>query len=174
MFPPPSWSHFPKALAINSKQKSHQRGGACSWAPSLPVWWKSHLPRSPVCRWAPQLRQVSLGPPHCPGPSCPPAFAPGDNRGKQPNLISSPTGSFYSSFHGNSYFNVSKEGGARFFKKMIVEKLSWACVSCNGGFHGQFKRKSNFKQVSFWQNFIKFPLISSNTAFFDILKESFN
>ena len=31
---------------------------------------------------------------------------------------------------------MSKEGGARFFKKMIVEKLSWACVSCNGGFHG--------------------------------------
>lgn len=82
-----------------------------------------------------------MGPPHCPGPSCPPAFAPGDNRGKQPNLISSPTGSFYSSFHGNSYFNVSKEGGARFFKKMIVEKLSWACVSCNGGFHGNSSRR---------------------------------
>lgn len=98
----------------------------------------------PVCRWAPQLQQGWLGwlgPPHCPGSSCPPAFAPEDNRGKQPNLISSPTGSFYSSFHGNSYFNVSKEGGARFFKKMIVEKLSWACVSCNGGFHGNSSQR---------------------------------
>lgn len=84
---------------------------------------------------------MRLGPPHCPGPSCPPAFAPRDDRGKQPNLISSPTGSFYSSFHGNSYFNVSKEGGARFFKKMIVEKLSWASVSCNGGFHGNSSQR---------------------------------
>lgn len=48
---------------------------------------------------------------------------------------------FHSSFHGNRHLNVGQEGGARSFKMMIVEKLSWACVSCYWGFHGNSNQR---------------------------------
>lgn len=85
------------------------------------------------------------------GPSPPrdaslPKLLPTDttaSRGKWPDLTSSPTSSFYSSFHGNSHPNEGKKGGARFFKIMIVEKLSWACVSCYGSFHGNSNQRQS-------------------------------
>ena len=98
-------------------------GGGLLLGPFPPSMMEIASSQEPSLQVGPSAPAGVVGSPHCLEPSCPPTFAPKDNCGKQPNWISSPTGSFYSSFHGNSYFNVSKEGGARFFKKMIVENF---------------------------------------------------
>lgn len=83
------------------------------------------------------------------GPLSLPELRPTDvtaSHGKWPDLTSSPTSSFYSNFHGNSHLNSGKKGEARFFKIMIVEKLSWACVSCDGSFHGNSNQRQSWME----------------------------
>lgn len=91
------------------------------------------------------------GPPHHAGAASFPELWPTDvtaGHGKWPDLTSSPSSSFCSSFHGNGHLNAGKKGEVRFFKIMIAEKLSWACVSCSGSFHGNSNPRQSWMETA--------------------------
>lgn len=132
----------PRPSALWAEGSSETGGCPGAPAPSRCHWVS---PRGQRGRGLP-ARQHHQALPSTRPPSLPPHAPTADvtgSHGKWPDLTSSLNGSFYSSFHGNSHRNVGKEGGARIFKIMAVEKLSGACISCYKGFHGNTNQRQS-------------------------------